>query len=183
MGNEIDKKWEDLTIANEFLFAKTMLDESICSQLLESILKIKIAKINYYVGPKTGLFVEDPRCTRLDLYVRGEERILDIEIQLIHDKDTLDRRRNYLRPTNLSDIMNGKLREDSKEYYMIFICTFDPFGDGYPIYMLEITPPEGAEQKIGKGSHHICVNATAFAKEKNENLRSFMLYLMQNHNK
>ena len=46
-GGQFSKPWEELTFADNFLFCKIMEDESICRQLLEILLPIKIERIEY----------------------------------------------------------------------------------------------------------------------------------------
>ncbi len=41
------KEFKDLTFADDFMFAKVMLNEKLCKQLLEIILEIKIKSISY----------------------------------------------------------------------------------------------------------------------------------------
>lgn len=36
------EKWEDLTISNDFIFAKLMTDKEICKEIIENLLHIKI---------------------------------------------------------------------------------------------------------------------------------------------
>ena len=47
------KEWQDLDISNDFIFAKVMRDESICRQLLERLLSIKIEKLSFIEEQKT----------------------------------------------------------------------------------------------------------------------------------
>lgn len=44
------KSWEELTIADDFLFQKVMQNEDICKKLLEKILKKKIKAIHYHIN-------------------------------------------------------------------------------------------------------------------------------------
>ena len=41
------KSFDDLTIADDFMFCKVMQDEAICKQFLEMVLAGKIGKITY----------------------------------------------------------------------------------------------------------------------------------------
>lgn len=41
------KPFEELTLADDFLFCKVMQDESLCKELLEIILHVTIDKIKY----------------------------------------------------------------------------------------------------------------------------------------
>lgn len=46
--NRINKSYEELTIADDFMFFKVMSDEEMCKELLETILGIKISKLVYH---------------------------------------------------------------------------------------------------------------------------------------
>ena len=41
------KAWEDLTIADNFIFQKVMRKKRLCKRLIETILNIKIRKITF----------------------------------------------------------------------------------------------------------------------------------------
>ena len=41
------KAWEDLTIADNFIFQKVMRKKRLCKRLIENILNIKIRKITF----------------------------------------------------------------------------------------------------------------------------------------
>ena len=73
--------WEELQIKNDFLFAKVMSDKKICIKLLEMLLHIKIKDIKYLEKQKALDFQKDAKSVRLDVYVEGDERVFDIEIQ------------------------------------------------------------------------------------------------------
>ena len=47
-NNSIIKSYEELTIADDFMFFKVMSDEEMCKELLETILGIKISKLVYH---------------------------------------------------------------------------------------------------------------------------------------
>jgi hypothetical protein len=46
--NIISKRYEELTIADDFMFYKVMSDKELCKELLETILDIKIKKLVYH---------------------------------------------------------------------------------------------------------------------------------------
>lgn len=76
------KKFEELTIADDFMFAKVMLNEELCRRLLEMILSVKIQKITYLQEQKTIDNDYDAKSVRLDVYVDDEKgTVYDIEMQ------------------------------------------------------------------------------------------------------
>lgn len=48
------KRYEDLTFSDDFMFCKIMQNESICKEVLEILLKIKIQKIDYLQKQKNN---------------------------------------------------------------------------------------------------------------------------------
>lgn len=44
---DIDAGWDDLTIINDFVFCKTMLNPELCKDVLEAILQVPIERIEY----------------------------------------------------------------------------------------------------------------------------------------
>ena len=50
---DLAKKFENLTIQSDFIFKKVMSRKRICIHLLEELLQIKIADINYIEAEKS----------------------------------------------------------------------------------------------------------------------------------
>mgnify|MGYP000479519271 FL=1 len=64
--------FEELTIADDFMFCKVMQNEEICKELLEIILDVEIEKIVYHEDQKVFQETLDGKGIRLDVYVRDE---------------------------------------------------------------------------------------------------------------
>ena len=75
------KSFDDLTIADDFMFCKIMQDESICKQFLEMILSDKIGKI-VYLSPQNSVTTGiEAKSVRLDILVKDEAgKSYDIEM-------------------------------------------------------------------------------------------------------
>ena len=75
------KHFDDLTIADDFMFCKIMQDESICKQFLEMILSDKIGKI-VYLSPQNSVTTGiEAKSVRLDILVKDEAgKSYDIEM-------------------------------------------------------------------------------------------------------
>lgn len=82
---ELEVRWKSLTIANDFVFGKVMLDEDLCKEVLEAILSTDIEKIEY-VGRQDAIDVtEDGHGVRLDVYVRDARgTVYSVEMQAVH---------------------------------------------------------------------------------------------------
>ena len=68
------KKWEELTLSDNFLFAKVMRNTSICKELIEKLLDIgEIARIDYPQEEKSIDIRVDSKSVRLDVYVNDDK--------------------------------------------------------------------------------------------------------------
>ena len=67
------KKWEELTIQDDFLFKKVMKNRRICTKMLEKILHIKIGKITYHEEEKSIDMRLESKGVRHDVYVQDEQ--------------------------------------------------------------------------------------------------------------
>lgn len=77
---QFSKKFEDLTIADNFMFCKVMQNEEICRGILEVLLGIKVERIDYLRTENPIENFYDARGVRLDVYVKDSNRVFNIEM-------------------------------------------------------------------------------------------------------
>ena len=107
--------WESLTLSNDFMFSKVMRDKEICRETLEILLDKKIGEITYIDNQKTIDINYDAKSVRLDVYVEDENRIYNIEMQVVNKKDLAKRSRYYQSMIDLNAIEKGEIYRDLKE--------------------------------------------------------------------
>ena len=67
---ELQKKWENLTFTDDFIFSRVMHDENICRQVVELILGVRIGKIFPGVlRGGSGFAGAQPRLTKIAQYI------------------------------------------------------------------------------------------------------------------
>ena len=66
------KPFEELTIADDFMFCKVMEHESICKEFLEILFNTKIEKITYLSSQNTVTTNSSAKNIRLDVLVKDE---------------------------------------------------------------------------------------------------------------
>ena len=126
----------EIKFTNRFIFNRVMMNPKICKKLIETLLKIKVEKIEYIESEKS---VESPYLNhgvRFDVYVKDSNKIYDIELQT-YDDDIPKRMRYYQSMMDMDCLMKGQEYSELKETFIIFICTFDPFGRNQPCYMIQ----------------------------------------------
>lgn len=78
----MQKNYENLTFADDFIFCKVLtINKELCKELLELILNVKISRIEYTEGQKSIDMSYDGKGVRFDVYVEGEDKVYDMEMQ------------------------------------------------------------------------------------------------------
>ena len=172
------KKWEDLTITDDFMFCKVMSDPDICKELLEILLHIKIERLEFQEPQKSFRLTSESKGIRLDVYVKDSNRVFDIELQTTNEKNLELRTRYYQGVMDISELEKGDFFSKMKESYIIFICMFDPFGADMPIYTVKQTFAENEKLIFDDKTHKIFYNVKAFEKIANDvETKAFLEYL------
>ena len=172
------KRWEDLTITDDFMFCKVMSDPDICKELLEILLHIKIDRLVFQEPQKSFKLTSESRGIRLDVYVKDSNRVFDIELQTTNERNLELRTRYYQGVMDISELEKGEFFSNMKESYIIFICMFDPFGADMPIYTVKQTFAENEKLIFEDKTHKIFYNVKAFEKIANDvETKAFLEYL------
>ena len=107
---------------NNFLFCKIMEEETICRQLLEILLPIKIERIEYLSTEKEFHPTYRGRSIRLDVFLKDSDRMFDIEIQTSGFRNLPLRARFYQGAIDASTTKTRAKFSMLKESYILFIC-------------------------------------------------------------
>ena len=67
------KPFDELTIADDFMFCKVMEDESLCKTFLELLLTGKVGKITYLSSQDAVTTHSEAKSIRLDVLVKDED--------------------------------------------------------------------------------------------------------------
>ena len=176
---ELQKKWESLTFTDDFIFSRVMHDEHICRQVVELILGVRIGEIRYLSAQDEHKTYPDSMRIIMDVFLRDENRIINVEIQTGHKKELPKRSRYYQSVADVSTTSTGTKYRDLPENILIFICTFDPFDRNYPRYTFEYTCKEAKHQlKLKDGALRIFLNTKATELSTlDQKLQAFYHYL------
>lgn len=158
----LDERWESLTIADDFVFGKVMLDGEICKEVLEAILGVPIERIEYVSREESVDVGPESRGVRLDAYVRdGHGTVYDIEMQATNTRELPQRSRYYQAMLAFAQLARGVPYRSLKDSYVIFICGFDLFGLGRRVYSFANRDDKGDGLQLGDGMHTIFLAATS----------------------
>ena len=171
------KPWEELTIADNFIFCKVMENERICRGVLETLLGISVEHIDYLKTENPIENFYDSRGIRLDVYVKDSERIFNIEMQTGNYNDMLLRARYYLSSSDVATTKRRTKFKDIRETYILFICKDDPFGEEIPRYTKISKFLETDRISYDDKSRNVFYNCSAWEKESNPEVRGVLKFI------
>lgn len=151
------KKFKELNLSNAFLFAAALADEETCGIVLELILGKKFPKVTVRTE-HTVLFSSDFRSVRFDVYAKDEVQVsYNLEMQNQNKGNLPKRARYHQAEMDVTSLKPGEGFNDLQPSYVIFICMFDPFGDGLYQYTFEERCLENS-RPLGDGTIKIFLN-------------------------
>ena len=188
---EID--WDSLTFSNNYVFLEVMKDKKRCQYLIEKVLHIPIKRILHIVAER---YTSSPRISskniRLDVYLETlDGTVIDLEMQTTgkgstvyrNRDDTVVRRELPLRTRYYQSLVSMDMLRRGMDYpelrksYVVFICTFDPYGKGLPIYHFTYCCHEDDGLQMGDLTENIFLNATAADRTEDRELAAFLRYV------
>ena len=146
----LDEKWENATIANNFIFYKVMRNNpDICKELLEILLEFRIERIEMSQEEEINIDF-DSKGIRMDVYAKDADglKVYNIELQASDTKELPERSRYYQGIIDVDLLKSGQKYKDMKTSFVIFICVDDIFGAGLPKYTFENLCQEDPKIKL-----------------------------------
>ena len=173
-------KWNKLTLRNNFMFRLVMEKQELCKKLIECILGIKIKSISYMEHEKSFEANLRNKGIRLDLFVIDEDGVAyDIEMQMDNSyKEFLGRRtRYYVSTMDNNALKKGERYSQLRKSYVIFICTFDPFGRGLAKYTFNAICNEDHSLVLDDGVTRVFINTEGDRHRISKELASLIGYI------
>ena len=156
------KAWEDLTFTDDFMFSQVMKNKEICKEVVETILGIKVGRIEFLTSQYEIEIDPEAKTIAMDVYLRDEKKIINVELQNGHRLELPKRSRYYQAAADIDNTLPGELYSEMKDNYVIFICTFDPFLHGKAFYKFEnIYLNEDKPLRLNDGTYKIFLNTAA----------------------
>lgn len=154
----ITRKFKDLTIRDAFMFAAVMSDPEICRRVIELALGIPISEVHIQTE-KTMAYHSEYHGVRLDVYAADVNRTrFNVEMQVTLQKFLPKRNRYYHDQIDMDALLTGNSYENLPDTYVIFICDFDPFGDGLYRYSTRTVCTETGKY-VNDGVETVYLNA------------------------
>lgn len=99
------KRYEELTIEDDFMFGKVMEDMELCRDSLERLLQNPVEKLEGIQAQRGFRYTSEGKPVRLDMYARDRNCIYDAEMQNLNHQsvEKLDQNREGRRRPDPED--------------------------------------------------------------------------------
>ena len=174
------KRFEDLNIQDNFLFQRIMLKKGLCIEFVRRATSYDVKDVTY---PEEEKVIEAgilSKGVRLDVYVIDETgKVYDMEMQLrMGEKGDLPRRTRYYQAMIDTDLLTkGNAYQDLNMTVIVFICTFDYFDKGLPVYTFSKTCKEDKSVELGDDTVIIFLNTQYTVDNSNPKLKALLDYI------
>ena len=185
---DLATKFANLTIQSDFILKKVMSRKRICKHLLEELLQIEIADINYLEAEKTLEPEYTSRGIRLDIIVADDKNThYNLEMQVKNkknpDTDTYvlpKRSRYYQALLDIDLLQKGQPYDLLPPTFIIFICVFDFFEQDNYVYTFKKCCLENRELELSDEATTMILNTKGTHGDISKDIKSFYDYV-NNH--
>ena len=181
------KPYEELEFSDDFMFGKTMEDPELCHDVIECLLQRPVGALLEVQGQKEFRFTSDGKPIRLDVYNEDSDHtVYDAEMQNRNNKNipslALPRRSRFYQSSIDIDFLNkGGHYKSLPECHVMFICTFDPFGQNLAWYTFRERCDESKELVLGDGTEKHFFNCTYEGSDLPDEVRELYEYVRSGH--
>ena len=184
--NSRRKNIDELTFTDDGIFQAVLHNPDICAELVERLLHIHVKKVEYPELEKQIAPFYTTKGVRLDVYLKDEDKIIDVEMQSYPMEALGKRTRYYQSMIDMDSLMKGEDYPDLKDSYILFICKDDPFrncdGKHYnlPCYTFKNICVEDSDVKLNDNSLKVIYNSSAYKEVSDRKIRDFLQFVCTN---
>lgn len=178
-GPQGDEARKPIPFSNQYMFGRVMCREDLCRGFLGRVMGIEVTSIEYLNAKQVLEPTLTGKGSELDLFVRAKEGVFDIEMQCSPRGSLARRFRFYQGAMDSSSLRKGSAYDELPESAIVFVCDYDPFGLGLPVYRIEPVCEGAAEADMGFGQTWIALNCPAWKDERDIPMRNLLKYVAE----
>ena len=181
-----EEKWQSLTLADDFLFCKIMSEPALCAEMLRRIFpQLDVSEVKMVETQKSEKLALNVRGVRFDVFTRTAREIFDVEAQNRKLNDIFRRPRAYhivigYNGMDMKTLKKSGNYEELPNAYVIFICTFDPFGNKRHIYSFQNYCTEDKNIALNDGGYTVYLNTKGKLDDVSPELKRFLDFVGKN---
>ena len=172
------KSLQELTFKDNFMFGAVMLKPENCRGTLERCLGIEIERVEVS-KEKSIVYNPEYKGVRLDAYAKDEKQTrYNIEMQVLQKPALQKRARYYHGQIDMEILLTGLEYDKLPDTYVIFVCDFDPFGEGKYRYTRKSICKEAPDLEMDDGAYTIFLSTKGTNDEEEpEELVKFLKFV------
>ncbi len=177
------KSFDELTFADDGMFQAVMKNPELSAELVECLLGVRVKQVEYPELEKAIEPYYTSKGVRLDVYLKDEDRAIDVAPQSYPQTALGKRMRSYQSMVDCDCLMKGQPYTKLKESYILFICKFDPFHDdnkrgyGLPRYTFQNICDENNSVNLDDKCVKVVYNSSAYENVKDEKVRALLRFI------
>ena len=173
------RKYSDLEFSDDFMFYSVLtLNPDLLKELLERILDMEIADIQFSEGQKTMEYCYTGRGIRLDVYAKSKNgKVFNVEMQTSREKEIPKRMRYYQGMMDVNLLERAEDYTEIEDSYIIFICLNDTFQKNLPVYTFKNICTEDNSIRMEDGTSKIVVNVSGDKSKASKKLIPLLEYI------
>ena len=180
------KPFEELNFADDGMFQAVMKNPEASAELVERLLGVRVKGVKYPKLEKKIAPYYATKGVRLDVYLKDENKVIDVELQT-YEMDALGKRTRYYQSmVDIDSLMKGEDYTELKDSYILFICKFDPFKDknerthGLYRYTFRNVCAEKNSVNLDDKCLKVVYNASAYEKAEDPKVRALLKFIQTN---
>ena len=172
------KTLQELTFKNNFMFGAVLLDPENCKGVIERSIGTEIERVEVS-KEKSIVYNPEFKGIRLDAYAKdGKNTRYNVEMQILPQPALQKRARYYHSQIDMEVLLAGVAYAELPDTYVIFICDFDPFGEGKYRYTKRCICEEVPELEMNDGAHTIFLSTQGTNEDEvSEELVTFLKFV------
>ncbi len=180
------KSFDELTFADDGMFQKVMQNPELSAELVERLLGVRVKQVEYPELEKAIAPYYTSKGVRLDVYLKDEDKAIDVELQSYPQQALGKRMRYYQSMVDCDCLMKGQPYDKLKDSYILFICKFDPFRDvtkngfGLPRYTFRNICVEENSVNLDDKCVKVVYNASAYESVEDPKVRALLRFIQTN---
>ena len=175
------KKFEELTFSDDYIFKLVMEEPDVFKAVLRAVMpQLEVESLVSLETEKPYTLDYFLHGVRFDIVAKGGKNVVNVEMQIVDEGDTSERSLYYLAVLIGSSLPKGKEYKEIPECCVIFFCKFDPMKRGLPVYTFDLKCAEQAELTLTSKAKIILLNAPAWGKCKEGELKELLKFIMTN---
>lgn len=180
------KPFEELNFADDGMFQAVMKNPEASAELVERLLGVRVKSVKYPKLEKKIAPYYATKGVRLDVYLKDEDKVIDVELQT-YEMDALGKRTRYYQSmVDIDSLMKGEDYSELKDSYILFICKFDPFRDekkeprGLYRYTFRNVCTEDSLVNLDDKCLKVIYNASAYNQAEDPKVRALLRFIQTN---